>query len=167
MTASLLEKWKEMADVKRITLDIEISDDAVLHSDKIFLELILNNLMSNAIKYGKENGHVLLKWNSAKKTMTVQDNGIGISAEDLARIYNRFYRADSSRSSAVKGSGLGLSIVKKLCDLLNISLSAESSLQTGSLFTLNSHNNFLKPILRISQGGLNQHSPIFAAYKGK
>jgi len=136
MTASLVEKWKEIAMAKRITLDIAISDDVLIHTDKIFLELILNNLVSNAIKYGKENGHVRLTWNAANKTMTVQDDGIGISAEDLTQIYNRFYRADSSRSSSVKGSGLGLSIVKKLCDLLNIVLSAASSPEVGSTFIL-------------------------------
>jgi signal transduction histidine kinase len=136
VTTSLLDKWKEMASAKRITIGIAIPDDVILNSDKIFLELILNNLVSNAIKYGKENGQVLLKWNSSGKTLTVQDDGIGISNEDLAHIYNRFYRADSSRSSTVKGSGLGLSIVKKLCHLLNITLNAESSPQAGSAFTL-------------------------------
>lgn len=136
LVSVLQDKWKDMSAVKQIHLDIRIPEDTVLNSDKIFLELILNNLVINAMKYGRENGNVILNWDVAKKTLTVTDDGIGISTEDLAHMYNRFYRADSSRSSSVKGSGLGLSIVKKLCDLLNITLSAESSPGIGSTFIL-------------------------------
>jgi signal transduction histidine kinase len=70
------------------------------------------------------------------KTLSIKDDGIGISAKNLPNIFNRFYRADESRSSAIKGNGLGLSIVKKLSDFQNINLSADSQLDQGSTFML-------------------------------
>ena len=104
--------------------------------DQLYMELILDNLLSNAIKYGKENGNVIAIWDKTSKTLSVKDDGIGISAKDLPNIFNRFYRADKSRSSAVKGNGLGLSIVKKLADLQHINLRAESQPDKGSTFML-------------------------------
>ena len=92
--------------------------------------------MSNAIKYGNERGNVFLVWDSALKTLYVKDDGIGISSHDLPFIFNRFYRADESRSSIIKGNGLGLSIVKKLCDLQNIHLVVDSKPNEGSTFIL-------------------------------
>ena len=80
--------------------------------DRLYLELILDNLLNNAIKYGNVEGNVFLTWNETSKTLSVKDDGIGISAKDLPHIFNRFYRADESRNSLVKGNGLGLSIVK-------------------------------------------------------
>jgi len=129
-------KWKKMAAGKAINVNLEFSGDATVSADKLYLELILDNLMTNAIKYGKENGSVYLIWNDVLKTLSVKDDGIGISAEELPNIFNRFYRADESRSSAVKGNGLGLSIAKKLADLQLISLSAESQPGIGSTFSL-------------------------------
>ena len=131
-----IEKWKEMATAKAIIVNLEFTGDAIVTADKLYMELILDNLLTNAIKYGKENGSVYLIWNNVLKTLSVKDDGIGISAEDLPNIFNRFYRADESRSSAVKGNGLGLSIAKKLADLQFIALSAESQPGIGSTFTL-------------------------------
>lgn len=131
-----IEKWKKMATAKAINVNLEFSGDATVTADKLFLELILDNLLTNAIKYGKENGSVYLIWNKVLKTLSVKDDGIGISPEELPNIFNRFYRADESRSSAVKGNGLGLSIAKKLADLQFIALSAESQPGIGSTFTL-------------------------------
>ena len=130
------EKWKKQAAEKSINMQLNIPEDVTVMGDQLYLELIIDNLLSNAIKYGKENGNVIASWNEASKTLSVKDDGIGISTKDLPNIFNRFYRADKSRSSAVKGNGLGLSIVKKLADLQLINLRAESQPGKGSTFML-------------------------------
>jgi len=136
ITASFILKWEQTASLKKINLHLHIPDDAVVAGDKLYMELILDNLLSNAIKYGKKNGNVYVYWNDTLKTLAVKDDGIGISAEHLPNIFNRFYRADESRSSALKGYGLGLSIVKKLTYLQQIKLNVESLPGEGSTFTL-------------------------------
>jgi signal transduction histidine kinase len=135
--ASFQSKWQEAAREKKIALHLNVAKDISIVADKLFMELILDNLLSNSIKYGKENGNVYLHWNESLRTLSVKDDGIGISANDLSNIFNRFYRADESRSSVIKGNGLGLSIVKKLCELQKISLTVESTLHQGSTVTLN------------------------------
>ncbi len=107
-----------------------------MKGDKFFLELMIDNLVNNAIKYGKQNGHVLLNWNTNSQTLLIEDNGIGISQKHLPFIFNRFYQADESRSSVIKGSGLGLSIVQKLAALQNITLNVTSQEGVGTTFSL-------------------------------
>ena len=134
--SALIEKWKPVSAEKKISLQLDVPENAVVSADKFYLELIVDNLISNAIKYGKENGSVLIKWESSLAKLTVQDDGIGISAEHLPNIFNSFYRTDESRSSVIKGNGLGLSIVKKLADLQQISISVTSEMGKGSSFIL-------------------------------
>jgi signal transduction histidine kinase len=134
--SELIKKWELMASGEKIKLHLNISEDAAIAGDRLYMELILDNLLSNAIKYGKANGNVFVQWNNNARTLTFKDDGIGISAENLPNIFNRFYRADESRSSLVKGNGLGLSIVKKLADLQQIKLSAHSKPGEGSSFIL-------------------------------
>ncbi|MBK6965803.1 MAG: hypothetical protein IPH20_18225 [Bacteroidales bacterium] len=136
MVGAMHDKWMLLAAPGKISLDIQISGNALVTGDKLYLELIVDNLVNNAVKYGKEHGEVIILWNSDLKTLSIKDDGIGILPENLPLIFNRFYRADESRSSAVKGNGLGLSIVKKLADLQHITLTAESLAGSGSTFTL-------------------------------
>ena len=85
-------------------------------TDRILLERCLNNLLSNAYKYGRENGHVWvrLRRNADKIILSVKDDGIGISQENLTKIWERFYKSDLSRGKDKKGTGLGLAIVKEV-----------------------------------------------------
>ena len=130
------EKWERQAAEKGINLQLTIPEDAMVMGDRLYLELILDNLLNNAIKYGKPQGHVFLNWDKTSRVLSVKDDGIGIPAKDLPHIFNRFYRADESRSSAVKGNGLGLSIVRKLADLQHITLRVESEPGKGTTFML-------------------------------
>ncbi|MDO9275573.1 MAG: ATP-binding protein [Lutibacter sp.] len=136
LMASLNTKWSQIASSKKIKLHFQIPQDVEILGDKFFLELILENLVINAIKYGKDNGNIFISWDSALKTLSVKDDGIGIAAGHLPHIFNSFYRTDESRSSTIKGNGLGLSIVKKLADFQHILLSVTSELGIGSNFTL-------------------------------
>jgi len=133
---SFISEWNEIAAANKINIHIAIDKEATVTADKFFIELIIDNLVSNAIKYSYEHGNVFLVWDSTLKILYVKDDGIGISSHDLPFIFNRFYRADESRSSIIKGNGLGLSIVKKLCDLQSINLVVDSKPNQGSTFTL-------------------------------
>ena len=123
-----------------IKIKISISQDATVKADILFLERILNNLVGNAIKYNHPSGNIFCDWNEKMKTLTIKDEGIGITKEQLPYLFNRFFRSDNSRSSHIPGNGLGLSIVKKLCDLQNIKITVKSIENKGSSFTLQFHS---------------------------
>lgn len=133
---TLKERWAEASKLCEINIQLHITKNAVVTGDKLFLELILDNLVSNAIKYGKKNGNIFISWDEASKTLSVKDDGQGISEADLPHIFDRFYRVDESRSSEVEGNGLGLSIVKELAEIQQIVISVDSHPGTGSTFSL-------------------------------
>ncbi len=99
-------------------LDLSIPADLPLvRGDASYLEIVVRNLLDNAVKYVDEhNGRIRLS--AAKRdgfvTLEVEDNGIGIAQKDLDRIFERFYRVDKARSRQLGGTGLGLSIVKHI-----------------------------------------------------
>ena len=100
-----------------------------------------NNLIENAIKYTPEGGTITVRaaGNDASVSLKVEDNGIGIAAADLPRIFDRFYRADPSRTKAVGsvgGTGLGLSIARWIADQHGIQIDLVSELGKGSTFLL-------------------------------
>ncbi|MEI6435455.1 MAG: HAMP domain-containing sensor histidine kinase [Bacteroidota bacterium] len=136
----LLEKitlrWNQRLNEKNILLDTDVANDIAVRADPGFLEIILENLVSNAIKYGNDGMKIVCNWNQKENTLSIADNGQGISQEHLPYLFDRFYRADTSRNSEVKGNGLGLSIVKTLADLQGISLGVNSELSVGTTFTL-------------------------------
>lgn len=134
--ASLQDHWQSTSLERGITILIQAEDPTTVEADKMFLEIILDNLVSNAIKYGRPNGHVWITWNGPKRTIAIRDDGDGIPPQHLPHIFDRFYRVDASRSSSIKGIGLGLSIVKKLADLQQISIEATSQEGIGTTFTL-------------------------------
>ena len=98
---------------------------------------VLTNLLVNSIHYGKEGGESTLRLETEGETVriTVEDNGIGISKEDLNRIYERFYRVDKSRSRHAGGSGLGLAIVKHIIEAHGQSIQVQSTLNKGTAFS--------------------------------
>ena len=134
-----MTKMRPSASEKKISMTSKVPKDLLVHADQVYLELIIDNLMSNAIKYGKMNGNVFFSWDDNLNALSIQDDGIGISQEHLPHIFNRFYRADESRSSTKKGNGLGLSIVKRLANLQGIEIDAESIPNVGSTFYLRFH----------------------------
>ena len=97
---------------------------------------VLTNLLVNSIHYGKEGGQSTLRLETEGETVriTVEDNGIGISKEDLNRIYERFYRVDKSRSRHAGGSGLGLAIVKHIIEAHGQAIQVQSELNKGTSF---------------------------------
>jgi two-component system, OmpR family, phosphate regulon sensor histidine kinase PhoR len=127
------------ADQKKIDLQFTGSPQTcVIHADRNNMEEIFTNLLSNAIKYTPEQGKVWVTLDEERGfvKVTVSDNGIGIKREDLLRIFDRFYRVKSAETRQIVGTGLGLSIVKSMVDAHLGSISVESEVGKGSMFTL-------------------------------
>src|SRR5205085_1397659 len=103
-----------------------------------YLERAVSNLVDNAIKYTRENGHIAVSASvdNGQVVIEVADNGIGIPPEDLARIFERFYRVDRSRSREMGGTGLGLSIVKHVAQVHRGSIEVSSAPGVGASFRL-------------------------------
>ena len=103
-------------------------------ADKYGIERVILNILSNAIKYTKENGtikiYVGFVYNDAY--IKIIDNGIGIPEEDLERIFERFYRVDKARSRELGGTGLGLSIAKEILDQNNGNIDIKSQVGKGT-----------------------------------
>lgn len=102
------------------------------------LRELLNNLITNAIKYNKPNGKVFVTVTSESKDVVfiVEDTGVGIPEESKQRVFERFYRVDKGRSKKMGGTGLGLSIVKHVVNYYNGTIEMESKLDVGTKFTV-------------------------------
>lgn len=122
----LLPQWQAELNRKQARVIIDIPPDAEVTASRSSLSLMIDNLVSNAIKYGNQDGHIHIRWQQAPPTLTFSDDGPGIAAEHLPFLFDRFYRADASRASQIPGTGLGLSIVKKLADLQHIHIELNS-----------------------------------------
>lgn len=130
----------EQAEIqkKNVSLSTDIDDNITANADKFLLARLFINLISNAYQYSYENSEIFvsLKQDNDKISFTVKDNGIGISNEDLPKIWERFYQADTSRSNRENGNmGLGLSMVKWIAKIHNGEVFAKSELKKGSIFT--------------------------------
>ena len=132
----LKTKNQQELDARRMNLHLEIPPTAEVVADRTFLEILLNNLLGNALKYGSDGGNIRCAWDETSRSLTIADDGPGIPAEHLPHLFNRLFRADASRSSQVPGSGLGLSIVQKIARLEQIEISVESEEGKGTAFTL-------------------------------
>lgn len=118
-----------------ITLKYDIEENIHVKGNRELLSRLITNMISNSYKYGNENGHieVALCREKGKARLTVTDDGIGIAPDDLDKVFNRFYQADSSRSGG--GTGLGLSMVREIASMHGGEAYAESELGKGSVFT--------------------------------
>jgi two-component system phosphate regulon sensor histidine kinase PhoR len=136
-TAALLAPAVEK---KRISMEHNISDSLPrVLADSNYLEIVMRNLMDNAIKYvDDEHGRIRIRAFCSNETMKieVEDNGTGIPPQDLDRIFERFYRVDKARSRQLSGTGLGLSIVKHIVLAHNGRIEVRSRVNQGSVFTI-------------------------------
>lgn len=99
-------------------------------------ERMTKNLIENAIKYNKEEGNITIHIDAQKRTLSIQDDGIGIAKENQSRVFERFYRVDKARSRRNGGTGLGLAIVKHICNYYDFNITLDSELGKGSQFTI-------------------------------
>ncbi len=122
---------------KNIALTAEIADGVKVQSRRERLVEIVNNLVSNGIRYNKEGGTLTVRLEGGDAPrLTVADMGVGLSEEDKTRIFDRFYTVDKSHGGTGGGFGLGLAIVKKLCKRAGWKLSVESELGKGTTFSI-------------------------------
>jgi two-component system, OmpR family, phosphate regulon sensor histidine kinase PhoR len=105
-------------------------------ADRETIRTVLNNLIGNSIKYGKDFGQTRIGCYDMETYILIEiaDNGIGIAEKDRKHVFDRFYRADKSRSRTVDGSGLGLSIVKHIIEAHEQTISLRSEMGEGSTF---------------------------------
>ncbi len=128
------------ASKKNITLtfDLEYNDSIMVNADRERIQQILTNLIENSIKYGKEDGTTEVSIEDLIKNkviVRVTDNGEGIQADHIPRVFERFFRVDQSGSRKEGGSGLGLAIVKHLVEAHDEKIYVESQLGVGSEFS--------------------------------
>lgn len=134
---SSIQRFKRISDKKNIRVRNEIDDIFIRTHESLFSDLI-TNIYENAIKYNKVNGQITIKYKKDKRfiRLIIEDRGIGIKKEDLPRIFERFYVADKQRTRNLKSTGLGLSIVKHICDYLNYNIKVESKYGYGTRFII-------------------------------
>ena len=122
---------------KGIRLQTDIQPELYAEIDVFLISRMLQNLIDNAYKFGKENGFVRVTLHRAGSgaRLTVEDNGIGIPEEDLGRIFQRFYQAEDSRRSQ-SGMGLGLSMVRQIVQLHGGTITVDSTVDKGTTFTV-------------------------------
>jgi signal transduction histidine kinase len=121
------------------SLQLEVSLDEVdVFADEELMSQVWINLLTNAIKFTPEDGLMQIKLRNGMDALEVEiaDSGIGIKEENLEFIFERFYKVDKSRNRSIGGSGLGLSIVKKIIDMHKGSINVSSKLDEGTLFTI-------------------------------
>jgi two-component system, OmpR family, phosphate regulon sensor histidine kinase PhoR len=127
--------WAKRLAGKNLRLELEVPDNfPTLRVDERRLEEVVHNLLDNAVKYSHQNGRILIQAGAPDQevVLSVRDEGVGIAANDLPRIFERFYRADRARSRELGGTGLGLSIVKHIAQLHGGRVEAESVVGQGT-----------------------------------
>ena len=128
------------AENKKQNLILELwpDDDAYVVADRDRINQVINNITTNAIKYSPEGATIRIYVTEDKSyyKINVSDTGMGISKEDLPRIFERFYRVDKARSSAMGGTGLGLAIAKEIMEGHDGKLTAESEYGKGTTMTM-------------------------------
>ena len=132
----LFLRYHPEAEAKKLKLNLELDKLPNITTSRLYLEEILQNFITNAIKYTKE-GSVTLKGkrDGDKVIFAVSDTGIGISKTDQERVFEKFFRSEDYRTRETNGTGLGLYVVRKLADKLNTRVVVESRLNHGSTFS--------------------------------
>jgi two-component system, OmpR family, phosphate regulon sensor histidine kinase PhoR len=125
------------AEAQSVTLENKVDPEVMVHADARRLEEMLTNLIDNGIKFSRKHGTVVISHEpGTRDRILVRDNGEGIPAQHLERLFERFYRVDRARSRDMGGTGLGLAIVKHIALLHGGEVTVTSELGKGSTFTI-------------------------------
>ncbi len=123
-----------IASNKNQNVIFEDNTEKIVYCDKDRINQVFNNILTNSLKYGKENGNTVIKISESRNfyDITFEDDGIGIPEEDLDRIFERFYRVDKARSRQMGGTGLGLAITRQIVESHNGKIYATSTVGEGT-----------------------------------
>jgi signal transduction histidine kinase len=129
---------KEHQNFRNISIENQLDQPVYVLSNENALSMVFHNLLENSLKYSQNDSDVQIQIKKSPTGVDVDicDHGIGIEPEHIRKIFNPFFRGDSSQLGRVKGAGLGLSIVKRLCDDLKIQIEVKSEKDNGTIFTL-------------------------------
>lgn len=135
LVAKVCDRQRELSTGHRFEVDLERLPETMI-GDSRLLEQVFTNLLSNAAKYSRENPRVHVEGytDGDAAVVVVRDNGVGIPAEEITRLFQRYFRA--STSIGIPGTGIGLNLVKQLVELHGGSIAVESEEGTGSTFTV-------------------------------
>lgn len=133
-----LENVKTEAQNRRILINLDIPEQAQMEADRAEIEIIFNNLISNAVKYNRDGGQVDVSARTSPDEIIIQvrDTGIGLTEEESKRLFSDFCRIKNEKTRHILGSGLGLSTVKKIVNLYHGDITVESQPDVGSTFTV-------------------------------
>lgn len=138
LALEVIDDLEMIASEMNISLSLKEGADQnfIVKADKEKIRRVLINLVTNSIKYGKQDGRTKVGFYDMDSYILVEvaDNGIGIDEQNLKRVFERFFRADKSRSRTQGGSGLGLSIVKHIMEAHNQTINLRSTIDLGSTF---------------------------------
>jgi signal transduction histidine kinase len=143
-----IESIQPSANEKNISIELNADEPVKMLADAGELEIVLNNLITNAVKYNRDSGKVritLKKENDLVK-ISVSDTGIGMSSEESAKLFKEFVRIKNEKTRHIDGSGLGLSIVKKIATIYNGDVNVTSQPNVGSTFNVRLHSEESKPV---------------------
>lgn len=158
----IASKYQSVANVNNNVVNVDIQPDITAYFDEEVLTVILDNLISNAIKYTND-GDVTIVLNECCDngvdyiTLSVADTGIGIDPESISLIFDRYYQADNRDQSSTVGTGIGLSLVKSLVDMHEGYIKVTSHLGVGSIFTVSLVKNNTYPMERHQQSVLSDN----------
>jgi two-component system sensor histidine kinase/response regulator len=121
-----------------VNIDLDIRSEAVITADPDDMEIIFNNLLSNAVKYNKRGGRaeITIDCSETEVIVVFSDTGIGLQPDDIESLFAEFVRIKNEKTKYISGSGLGLSIVKKVIELYKGTIKVESTPDVGSIFTV-------------------------------
>ncbi|OYU81280.1 MAG: two-component sensor histidine kinase [Flavobacterium sp. BFFFF1] len=133
-----LERLSPMINTRKTAIDFKFDQLFPVYVDAYKASIVIENILSNAVKYSDINGtvEIVLSEKEGQVLCRITDYGIGISEANINRIYEQFYRSGPSDHPDIKGTGIGLSIVKRLCDLMKISIEIQSVKDKGTSVTM-------------------------------
>lgn len=132
-----IETMTPDASARGITIELDAPDGAVtIPADRSEMEIVMNNLVSNAVKYNRDGGRVgiSLRRKGSRIILSVSDTGIGMTPEESAKLFREFVRIKNEKTRNILGSGLGLSIVQKIANMYGGTVEVESAPDVGSTF---------------------------------
>lgn len=129
-------QYENLWEEKEIELDIDMDDEAWIEADESLMELVWNNLISNAVKFTEPGGNITVRQEvkEGNVIVSISDTGCGMSEESIRHIWDKFYQGDTSHSR--EGNGLGLAMVKRVMNLMDGTIQVSSKEGEGSTFTV-------------------------------